>query len=107
MGRRPSLQPHYLRSLIKGMSHKVHGMSLLINHNCRKLTLDPDHTASGKSASKKTLSIYVSHGPQSTALLLKETINLFKLTSLDQRESGKNTQTKMFVLEFILNVNLF
>jgi len=46
----------------------------------------------GKFTRKKALSIYVSHGPQSNTLLLKETINLFTLTSLaSKRKDEKYT----------------
>jgi len=70
-------------------------MSLLINHNCWKLTFDPDHTARENSLERKPCPFMsvTAHNP--TLYYWKRQLTFLHWRHLPVRERMKNTQFRM------------
>ena len=72
---------------IKGMSHEVHWMSLIINHNCLKLTQWRDHTGEPRRNLRRSSFPFMSvTAPDSGLYYTKTQLTFSELTSLNQLE---------------------
>lgn len=96
---------------IKGMSQEVHWMSLIINHNCLKLTWQWRWTEWKTSAWRESTLHLCQSQPESGLLLLREAINLSEngVTQPQTKEHFGDVQQvlrQMTLISLVLMVNL-